>query len=257
MAENHKFRLELPNRGILLAGPSGIGKTSLASHLSKCPIDFGLSDENEPEFVSGSISDLIPSTKSMSHAEMLDRPFEDLYREDVRVLNLRHKLFSQYVKKRIPYVSDRSFLDVAGYFMYKYSSKVCESEVRDFLECCKQNTLADCSHLILLELTPDNMDDWLMEDNSKRILNRYFQVNISTLMAEVLLHWGIIYEGSDYKKVFVYNGTRIPYKESRLVYRTGIISSPYKESKTRVLLLKELDYETRCSIVKKFLNDEI
>lgn len=239
MANNYKFRPELPNRGILFAGPSGIGKTSLANHISRCPIDFGLSDENEPVFVSGSISDLIPSTKAMSHADMLNRPFTDLYKEDVQILNLRHKLFSQYVKEGTPYVSDRSFLDVAGYFIYKYSAKVCESEVRDFLKYCKQYTMADCSHLILLELTPNNMEDWSMEDNSKRILNRYFQVNISILMAEVLLYWGLVYD------------------KSNSVYSTGTISSPYKESKTRVLLLRELDYDTRCSIVKNFLNDEI
>ena len=239
MANNYKFRPELPNRGILFAGPSGIGKTSLANHISRCPIDFGLSDENEPVFVSGSISDLIPSTKTMTHAFMLNRSLTELYREDVQVLNLRHKLFSQYVKEGKPYVSDRSFLDVAGYFIYKYSAKVCESEVRDFLKYCKQYTLADCSHLILLELTPNNMEDRSMEDNSKRILNRYFQVNISILMAEVLLYWGIVYD------------------KSNSVYSTGTISSPYKESKTRVLLLKELDYDTRCSIVKNFLNDEI
>ena len=243
MANNHKFRPELPNRGILFAGPSGIGKTSLANHLSNCPIDFGLSNENEPVFVSGSVSDLIPSTKNIPHAEMLSRPFEDSYREDVQVLNLRHRLFKEYIKKNMPYVSDRSFLDVAGYFMYKYSAKICESEVRDFLECCKQYTLIDCSHLILLELTPNNMEDWSMEDNSKRILNRYFQVNISTLMTEVLLHWGIIYDSSDSKNI--------------LNYSTGMISSPYREAKTRVLLIKELDYETRCSIIKNFLNDEI
>ena len=239
MANNYKFRPELPNRGILFAGPSGIGKTSLANHISRCPIDFGLSDENEPVFVSGSISDLIPSTKTMSHAEMLNRPLTDLYMEDIQVSNLRHRLFSQYVKEGKPYVSDRSFLDVAGYFIYKYSAKVCESEVRDFLKICKQCTLADCSHLILLELTPNNMEDWSMEDNSKRILNRYFQVNISTLMAEVLLYWDIVYD------------------KSNSVYSTGTISSSYKESKTRVLLLRELNYDTRCSIVKNFLNDEI
>lgn len=241
MANKYKFRPELPNRGILFAGPSGIGKTSLANHISRCPIDFGLSTENEPVFVSGSISDLIPSTKAMSHADMLNRPFTDLYKEDVQVLNLRHKLFSQYVKEGKPYVSDRSFLDVAGYFIYKYSAKVCESEVRDFLKYCKQYTLVDCSHLILLELTPDNMENWSMEDNSKRILNRYFQVNISTLMAEVLLHWGIVYDKSN----------------SKLAYSTCTISSTYRESNTRVLLLKELDYDTRCSIIKNFLNDEI
>lgn len=239
MANNYKFRPELPNRGILFAGPSGIGKTSLANHISRCPIDFGLSDENEPVFVSGSISDLIPSTKAMSHAEMLNRPLTDLYMEDIQVSNLRHRLFSQYVEEGKPYVSDRSFLDVAGYFIYKYSAKVCESEVRDFLKICKQCTLSDCSHLILLELTPNNMEDWSMEDNSKRILNRYFQVNISTLMAEVLLYWDIVYD------------------KSNSVYSTGTISSPYKESRTRVLLLRELDYDTRCSIVKNFLNDEI
>ena len=93
---------------ILLAGPSGVGKTTVAKFLSE---ELGI------KFISGSVSDLLPQTKEMTHAEMLARDSKDLYTEDFQLLNLRNKLFVD----KDQYVSDRSYLDSAAYF---YINKV-------------------------------------------------------------------------------------------------------------------------------------
>ena len=77
---------EIINKMIVFAGPSGIGKSTLAKKLS---------DETGFKYISGSVSDLIPATKDLSHRDMLDRNHGQLFQEDYQVLNLRNKLFSK------------------------------------------------------------------------------------------------------------------------------------------------------------------
>ena len=63
---------------IMFAGASGVGKTTLAKEVPSM-IKFDVSKyPPELEFVSGSVSDLIPKTKDMSHKEMLERDSKDL-----------------------------------------------------------------------------------------------------------------------------------------------------------------------------------
>jgi len=78
---------------IMFAGASGVGKTTLAKEVPGM-IEFDVS-EYPPvlDFISGSVSDLIPKTKDMSHKEMLERDSKDLLMEDFQVMNLRNKMF--------------------------------------------------------------------------------------------------------------------------------------------------------------------
>ena len=96
----------------MFAGPSGFGKTTLAKWVS---------EQSGVPFESGSLSDLIPQTKEVSHKDMLARDAKDLYTEDFQLLNLRNKLFVD----KDQYVSDRSYLDSAAYFLYKSSVYIC------------------------------------------------------------------------------------------------------------------------------------
>ena len=149
---------------ILLAGPSGVGKTTVAKFLSE---ELGI------KFISGSVSDLLPQTKEMTHAEMLARDSKDLYTEDYQILNLRNKIFS---KEEEPFVSDRSFLDSAAYFLYKQADKIPACEVEQFLNLAKMATLQSIDYLVFIDYTLDMFNNWIIEDNSKSVISKFFQM---------------------------------------------------------------------------------
>lgn len=165
------------NLRIQFAGPSGVGKTTLAKWLE---------DSYNLPFVSGSMSDLIPSTKEEKHENMLSHDKAYLYTQDFQLLNLRNKLYSS----KDTYVSDRSFLDSAAYFIYKQSATIPQCEMEHFLELCKKCLVEQVDLLIVIGFTPDMVKNWVMEDNDKRILNKYFQAQITYIMRYILTEWG-------------------------------------------------------------------
>ena len=161
---------------IMFVGPSGIGKTTLAKFIET---KYGI------PFISGSMSDLIPDTKEMHHAEFLHQECGELINKDYQLLNLRNKLF----KDKESFVTDRSYVDLAAYFIYKQSTNVPECEIESFLDICKELTINQCDLLIYLPLSMTKMKDWKMEDNHKRIQNRYYQVQMSDIMGNLLTQW--------------------------------------------------------------------
>ena len=173
---------------VMFAGASGVGKTTLAKEVPGM-VKFDVSEyPPELEFISGSVSDLIPKTKDMSHKEMLERDSKDLLLEDFQVMNLRNKLF----RDRDRFVTDRSYLDLAAYFYYKQAKNVPKCEMEHFFETCKMLLNQQCTHLILLDFTTAMVKEWVMEDNGKRIENNYFQFLISSIMDNVLNLWGFL-----------------------------------------------------------------
>lgn len=154
---------------IMFAGPSGYGKTTLAQWLSEI---VGIT------FESGSVSDLLPNTKDMFHKDMLSRDSKELYTEDFQILNLRNKLF----KDKESYISDRSYLDSAAYFLYKQADKQPSCELDNFFGLCGMLLAQQCDCLIFLNFVPSLLNEWVTQDNSKRITSNYFQVEISSLM---------------------------------------------------------------------------
>ena len=162
----------------MFVGPSGIGKTTLAQYVAK--------SQNIP-FISGSMSDLLPATKDISHNEILSLGSEAMYKSDFQLLNLRNKLF----KDREYFVTDRSYTDLAAYFWYKQSRSIPECEMEHFLCQCKTLMEEQCDLAIFLPLNLYTYQNWQMENNGKRILNRFFQVQISSLMSELLANWEI------------------------------------------------------------------
>jgi hypothetical protein len=162
----------------MFVGPSGIGKTTLAQAVAK---------KYDIPFISGSMSDLLPATKGVSHNEILSLGSEAMYKSDFQLLNLRNKLF----RDKENFVTDRSYADLAAYFWYKQSRNIPECEMEHFFCQCKTLMEDQCDVAIFLPLNLDTYKHWSMEDNGKRILNRFFQVQISSLMGELLANWEI------------------------------------------------------------------
>ncbi|UWD55312.1 MAG: deoxynucleoside kinase [Bacteriophage sp.] len=166
------------SKRIMFVGPSGIGKTTLAQAVAK---KYNIS------FISGSMSDLLPPTKDISHNEILSLGSEAMYKSDFQLLNLRNKLF----KDKENFVTDRSYADLAAYFWYKQSRNMPECEMEHFFCQCKELMENQCDLAIFLPLNLSTYHEWPMEDNNKRIMNRFFQVQISSLMSELLANWEI------------------------------------------------------------------
>lgn len=164
---------------IMFVGPSGIGKTTLAKFIET---KYGI------PFISGSMSDLMPDTKEMHHTEFLHQECGELINKDYQLLNLRNKLF----KDKETFVTDRSYVDLAAYFIYKQSTNIPECEVDAFLDICKDLTVQQCDLLIYLPLSMYNMKGWPMEDNKKRIINRYYQAQMSDIMGNLLTQWSTL-----------------------------------------------------------------
>lgn len=217
----------MKTRKILFAGPSGIGKTTEANYVK---------DILDIEFISGSVSDLIPNTKNMTHQYMLGRDHRDLYYEDYSILNLRNKLFG---RAKGSFVSDRSYLDLAAYFLYKQAKYLATCDVEQFVELCKKFTLKNCTHLIFLRLKPELIKIWSTENNNKRIVNNYFQSMISNIMDLVLELWNVNY----IKKL--YNP-----------YMTKVIGDIFKIEDTKILCLNTTDLKTRNEIIERFVYDQ-
>lgn len=166
------------SKRIMFVGSSGIGKTTLAKYISE---KYGL------PFISGSMTDLLPATRDLSHIEILSLGSEAMYKSDFQLLNLRNKLF----KDKEEFVTDRSYTDLAAYFWYKQSKSLPECEMEHFFCQCQTLMEMQCDLAIFLPLNLENYRGWNIEENGKRILNRYFQIQISSLMSELLANWEV------------------------------------------------------------------
>lgn len=217
-------RISNPLR-INFTGVSGIGKTTLAKWVA---------DEFKIPFLSGSYSDLVPSTKDMPHQNMITQDVNTVYAQDMQVLNLRNKLFQQHPQ----YVSDRSYLDSAAYLINKLSHRIKECDTESFLEICQALTGVQITHLIFMPFTYDYVKRWEMEDNNKRVLNRYYQWEVSTLM------YRILYEMWGFKCYDVWP-----------THDIGSVTINHQDRNwtTKVLILQTMDLEKRKYIIKDFL----
>ena len=215
---------------IQIAGPSGIGKTTIAKSISK---ELGI------PFVSGSYSDLIPNTKGMTHSEMISLSPGEIYKNDFQLLNLRKRLFEE----NDLYVSDRSFIDSAAYFINKLSGKLPDCETENYLEICKTLLVSNhvCTNLIFLPYTIQHFSKWEIEDNHKRITNRYFQFQISLVMYGMLSFFG--YSRNYLMSHFIDNMEPID---------SGLIE--YNGNKLKVLILTDIDHDIRMGRIMKFLD---
>lgn len=213
------------NLRVNFTGVSGVGKTTLAKWVSE---EFGI------PFVSGSYSDLIPDTKDMPHQDMINQDPQKVFMQDTQVLNLRNKKFQEYPA----FVSDRSYLDSAAYMINKLSHRIKECDTESFLELCRALSGVQITHLIFIPFTEEYLKGWEMEDNHKRILNRYYQWEVSTIM------FNILYELWEFKL-----------KDMWLTHTEGTVTINHQGRNwiTKVLILQTMDLEERKYIIKDFL----
>lgn len=228
-----------PSR-IMLAGASGVGKTTLANKIAE--------EYFEIPFISGSVSDLLVNTKDMTHYDMLSRDSETLQLEDWQIINLRKKA---YEGKDI-YVTDRSFLDSAAYYIFKQSGEVSSCEIDHFVTTCLQLMSKYCDKLILLDFTPEMLNHWITEDNGKRITSNYFQMHISSIMLMVLKIWGINDEREvPYIPINLLRRSRF-YKDGAIRGNISCLGSNFE-----VMILREINKENRWDYVKAFIDGKI
>lgn len=165
---------------VMFYGPSGVGKTTMANYIC---------DKYGIPFITGSISDLIPKTKGMTHVDMMDRDPKKIYLEDMQLLNLRSKNIKDHIYSHIEhpsYVTDRSYLDIMAYHLIKVSKSISECDTAVLFENVTAALARDCTHLIFVPFTEDMLHNWEIENNNKRVLNRYFQWHVSQVMYGIL-----------------------------------------------------------------------
>lgn len=218
---------------VMLTGCSGVGKTTLAKWIN---LNFGI------QFISGSYSDLVPETKSQKHSEMINKDPKEVYAQDLQVVNLRNKSF----KDKHSFVSDRSYFDSVAYLIQKLSHNIHECDTESFIHTCEHLMAEQCTHLIYIPFSTKFLSGWEMEDNSKRVLNRYYQFEVSQILNGVLDLWH--FKENKLKSKLKYKGNKYGY-----IYCRTHNHNTYPPIK--VLILDELDWETRCDLVSKFLNE--
>lgn len=224
------------DKKIMFAGPSGIGKTTLANMLA---------EKLDIPFISGSYSDLIVATKELKHNEMLNLPPDEKQRMDYQVVTLRHQAFSQTPQ----FVSDRSYLDSMAYWINKLSASVCGCETDDFIGLCETLLFKECTHLIVLPFSNNVMRQWgEIEDNGKRITNPWYQFQITKIMDGLLekMHYKISTErfmpALRYSRGFIRPHNSLNIEDDR-----------FKTPTVKVLYLDHSDLETRMKTIETFL----
>lgn len=224
---------------IMLAGPSGIGKTTFANIIAR---------DYELEFQSGSMRTLMPDMKEVSHADMLKEDKTVQYKKDFQLLNLRNKKFENMEN----YVTDRSYLDSAAYFIFKQSNSQPQCEIDYFLDLCKMLLCKQCDKLILFDFPTYMIKDWVIEDDNKRITNKYFQHMISGIMIQVLNIWGANIREEIFKYMDQFWRAPKPYKHG---FGIGKLESIY--GSVDILVLHEASFEVRQEIINNFITGKL
>lgn len=157
---------------IAFIGASGTGKTTLAKWIS---------EELEIPFISGSVSDIVPSTKDMLHLEMMDQETQPLASRNLYIVRAREKSINDHNSL----VTDRSPLDAVAYGIDQLSSKVDKGYLDHLLNNAK-DAMKGLDYLIFIPVTNQMVNNWEIEDNNKRVLNPWFQWKVSCIMNSIL-----------------------------------------------------------------------
>lgn len=218
---------------IMFFGPSGTGKTTLAKYIG---------EKYDLKFIDSSMKSLMSKFDGMNHLDIMNMESKQIYLDDLQLLNLRSKLF----RDSDQFVTDRSYLDIIAYHIIKSSKNVVKCDSDTLLFNAVYLLFRDCTHLIFIPFTDNMIDNWVIEDNNNRILNPYFQWQVSLVMRGILRL--LNYKSSiigDYGTIKLSNNmiNNLPYH------------SDIEDNKSiKVLILDTEDYATRINRINRFLN---
>lgn len=164
----------MTNLKIAMAGPSGVGKTTLCEWISK---EFNI------PFVTSSTKPLWDKHNINTHQELITRT----------ILNPQWGLDFQYellevrqniIDKNPQFVTDRSPIDNLVYFLMQNTPHIGEEATEAYISLCAQ-ALAKINGLIQIPFG----DHIKLENDSKRIANKYYQMSTNSQfhLASVLI----------------------------------------------------------------------
>ncbi len=168
---------------IAILGPSGVGKTTLCKALA-------LDSKNQLAYVSASSRDLLPqaSIKQIDHLD--DSEF------DLQLISKRTQLFNNLMEHRGSFITDRSLLGSAAYYILKYSSTKQSCDIDEIVSHCLKETMKTFDYVINIPYSVGGNSSWKFEDNGSRIVNTYYQETVSLVQSNLAYRLSI--EDSSY-----------------------------------------------------------
>lgn len=156
---------------IMICGASGVGKTTLANHMSEL--------YNLPTFTT-SASNVWNNYGFTSHADALKKCMQSVglgmkYQWDI--LRNRH----EEIGDREDFISDRSYIDNIVYLMLQNGSQLPECDIDPFIQIAKRG-LKKVDGVIFIRFN----EDVILEDNGRRIMNKYYQSMVDSTFNWVL-----------------------------------------------------------------------
>ena len=235
----------MKNKRIVICGPAGLGKSTIARAISE---EFGI------KYVSGSLYDLMPNLPKNHYDLNTKYDTNEKHKRNFQILNLR---YHQYMELEGSFVTDRSLYDTAGYEIQENSMGLPTCETHDFIE--KINAInydlmlkeKEITHIIFIPYKRDQFERWEIENDGKRITNRYFQYMVSACQTLVFNVIGVEQSfGQLIRNIFSKNrvGTLFVHDTDWEV-EDGY--DPIDEIK--FLELNEMDHNKRMKAIRKFL----
>jgi hypothetical protein len=159
---------------IAIAGPSGVGKTTLAHWIAN---EYGI------PFITTSTKPLWEKYNIQSHKELVSRTILNPswgYQFQLELLEMRQNI----IDTNNNFVTDRSPMDNLVYFLMQNTPYMSEGETEEYVKLCA-DALGKLDCLIQIPFT----ELINLEDDGKRIPNKYYQMttNITFVMAAGLL----------------------------------------------------------------------
>lgn len=155
---------------ILLSGPSGTGRSTIAELLSK--------EKNIPFLKAKDITNPILKRDGYDYASGVQ--VEKFLQTKSRQIEILNKTMEQM--KTEPFVTDRGLLDLAAYAMI--GVEYLDAEDIDRIVCICQANIKRYTNIFLFR--PGELID-----NHKRTLNRHYQNLVYTVELGLLNDWGI------------------------------------------------------------------
>ena len=147
------------HKRIMITGASGVGKTTLASHIS---------EQYDLPFVTSSAKAIWPRFGFKNHQEAHEKSVKDkmvgvMYQ--AAILNQR-----LMVLDRESYITDSSPIDNMAYIMMQLGYCLDHSETLEFITSCNTG-MVKCNGLIFIRWNGDIK----LEDDGKRMMNPFYQ----------------------------------------------------------------------------------